>query len=160
MQNSNSFYGYSKRIELKCHDDIQTNEFSDSFSMESSKVSHDTLHSLLLSLLPIQSFYEQRCVLPQVNDRSGSPEVDETNSEICPEWKKNNLPYAILAKAIVTLREKSVLNIPKVRKFYLFTKRLSVNAKLTIYNYTVYLHGCFKLITITKDKFDFLDKIW
>ena len=117
MQSSDSFYGYSKRIELKCHNDSQTNEFSDGFSKESSSVSHDTLHSLLLSLLPIQSFYEQRCVLPQVNYRSGSPEVDEANSEIWPEWKKNNLPYAILSKAIVTLREKSVLNIPKVRNF-------------------------------------------
>ena len=120
MQSSDSFYGYSKRPELKHHDDIQTNEFSDNFSKESSKVSHDTLHSLLLSLLPIQSIYEQRCVLPQVSYGSGLPEVDEANSEICPEWKKNNLPYAILAKAIVTLREKLVFNIPKVRKIYLF----------------------------------------
>ena len=120
MQSSDSFYGYSKRLKLKCHDDNQTNEFSDSFSKESSNISHDTLHSLLLSLLPIQSFYKQRCVLPQVSYRSESPEVDEANSEICPEWKKNNLPYAILSKAIVTLREKSVLNIPKVRKIYLF----------------------------------------
>ena len=129
MQNSDSFYGYSKRLELKHHDDIQTNEFSNSFSKESLKVSHDTLHSLLLSLLPIQSIYEQRCVLPQVNFRSRSPEVDEANSEICPEWKKNNLPYAILAKSVVSLREKSVFNIPKVRKVTRFTKRLSVGAK-------------------------------
>ncbi len=92
-QGSKAFYGYTPRH----------------WSQQSHVGGHDTLYSLVLSMLPLHSNYALHCNFDEYNCVH-MPVVNETD----PEWLKNNFSTNVVGTIVKVLKEKAGFFLPEV----------------------------------------------
>ena len=80
------------------------------------KTGHDTLYSLILSILPLESQYTKYCKIDVYNYDPIHSESDTST----PEWSRSGLPMQLVCTIVKTLKDRAGFLLPEVGKIFFF----------------------------------------